>query len=142
MDQAATSGHHVASLLLPAHTHRGHPLITSGTRPPADNCSDKCPESPASSILRFDVGRCIEMSTTQSAVWCAINFLLLQCLPELFFCVKYITPQTSDHVHLLYLFHSSLCAVSKYLGFFHFSLLFNKQNTNGGLDLTGNATED
>lgn len=79
---AVTSGHHAASRLSLVHTRPGHPLVTSGTRPPAGNCSDECPESPASSILRFKVGKCMETRTTQSAVFCAINFLVLKCLSE------------------------------------------------------------
>lgn len=42
----------------------GHPLVTSGTRPPADNCSEECPETRASDILRFKVGKCIKKRTT------------------------------------------------------------------------------
>lgn len=64
------------------HTRPGHPLVTSGTRPPAENCAEECPESPASGILRFKVGKCIKTRTTQSAVFCAINFLVLKCLSK------------------------------------------------------------
>lgn len=74
----ATSGRHVAPLLLLPHARLGHPLVTSGTRPPADNHSDECPETRASGILRFKVGKCIKTGTTQSAVFCAINFLALK----------------------------------------------------------------
>lgn len=38
------------------HTPPGHPLVTSGARPPADNCSDECPEARAPGVLRFKVG--------------------------------------------------------------------------------------
>lgn len=55
-----TSGRHVAPLLLLPHTRLGHPLVTSGTRPPEDNRSDERPETRASGILRFKVGKCIK----------------------------------------------------------------------------------
>lgn len=71
----ATSGRYVAPLLL-AHTP-GHPLVTSGAGPPADNCSDECPEMRASDILRFKVGKWIKTRTTQSAVSCTTHFLAL-----------------------------------------------------------------
>lgn len=57
----------------------GHPLVSSGTRPPADNRSDARPGTPASGILRFKAGKCIRTRTMHSAVFCAINFLVLRC---------------------------------------------------------------
>lgn len=70
---------HVAPLLLLAHARLGHPLVSSGARPPADNRSDASPGTPASGILRFKVGKCIKTRTMQSAVFCAINLLVLRC---------------------------------------------------------------
>ena len=68
-----------APLLLSPHARLGHPLVSSGTRPPADNRSDERPGTPASGILRFKVGKCIKTRTMYSAVFCAINFLALRC---------------------------------------------------------------
>lgn len=64
------------------HTRPGHPLVTSGTGPPADNYSDECPETRASGILRFKVGKCIRTRTTPSAVSCTINSLILKTPPS------------------------------------------------------------
>lgn len=76
-----TSGRHVAPLLLllHRHTHPGHPLVTSGTLRPADDCYRECPETQASGILRFKVGKRIKTRAMQSAVFCAINFLVYTC---------------------------------------------------------------
>lgn len=63
-------------------THARTPSRHPGAGPPADNRPDECPETRASDILRFKVGKCIKTRTTQSAVSCATHFLTLNVFPK------------------------------------------------------------
>lgn len=69
------------STVVTTHTSLGRPLVSSGTRRPADICSDERPETQSSGILRFKVGKRIKTRATQSAESAPLAFSYLNvCL--------------------------------------------------------------